>query len=131
MKRYGYDVYRYLIFAHKDLDIDYFTRKSGATSGYALELFTRIFNSLMSESMDVSYLYETYYKEEYPTFESFILKYYELEEDIVKEIMDELHAFPEIRLYDYNALSVGENFDDFITSDELESRFDKLLRMEI
>ena len=45
--------------------------------------------------------------------------------------MTELHSFPEIRLYDYNALSVGENFDDFITSDELASRFEKLLRMEI
>lgn len=131
MKRYGYDVYRYLIFAHKDLDVDYFIRKSGATSGYALELFTRIYNSLMSESMDVNYLYENYYKEEYPTFESFIYKYYELDEDIVNEIMNELRSSPEIRLYDYNALSVGENFDDFITSDELGSRFDKLLRMEI
>ena len=131
MKRYCYDFYKYLIFAHKDLNIEYFIEKSGVTSGYALELFIRIFNSLMSESMDVLYLYETYYKEEYPSFANFIYKYYALEEDVVMAIMKELHSFPEIRLYDYDALSVGENFDNFIMSDELATRFDNLLRMTI
>ena len=31
--RYGYDMYRYLIFAHKDLTEDYFVEKSGAIGG--------------------------------------------------------------------------------------------------
>lgn len=35
MKRYGYDMYQYLIFAHKDLTEEYFVSKSGVLDGYA------------------------------------------------------------------------------------------------
>ena len=51
--RYGHGMYRYLIFAHKDLTEEYFVEKSGAVNGYAKELFQRIYKSLFSESMDV------------------------------------------------------------------------------
>ena len=39
MKRYGYDFYQYLIFAHKDLTQEYFVSKSGVLDSYAKELF--------------------------------------------------------------------------------------------
>ena len=37
----------------------------------------------------------------------------------------------ELRLYDYDSLSVGENFDDFITSDDVYERFEKLVMMVV
>ena len=36
MRRYGYDFYQYLIFAHKDLTEEYFVSKSGVLDGYCL-----------------------------------------------------------------------------------------------
>ncbi len=128
--RYGYDMYSYLIFAHKDLTEEYFLQKSGVIDGYAKELFMRIYKSIMAESEDVSHLYETFYKTEYSSLSEFVEKYYCLEKKYVNEIMTYLENNPQLKLYDYNSLSVGEYFDDFICSDTFCERFNQLLLME-
>ena len=52
--------------------------------------------------------------------------YFQLEPIYAKERTDTLDTRKELRLYDYDSLSVGENFDDFITSDDVYERFEKL-----
>ena len=127
--RYAYDMYRYLIFASKNLTEDYFIEKSGAIDGYAKELFLRIYKSVFSESMDVQYLYDTFYKSEYKSFTDFLTGYYQLEPAIVEKIADTLEQRKELRLYDDDSMSAGENFDDFITSEDVYERFEKLVMM--
>ena len=127
--RYAYDMYRYLIFASKSLTEDYFIEKSGAIDGYAKERFLRIYKSVFSESMDVQYLYDTFYKSEYKSFTDFLTGYYQLEPAIVEKIADTLEQRKELRLYDYDSMSAGENFDDFITSEDVYERFEKLVMM--
>ena len=127
--RYAYDMYRYLIFASKNLTEDYFIEKSGAIDGYAKELFLRIYKSVFQESMDVQYLYDTFYKSEYKSFTDFLTGYYQLEPAIVEKIADTLEQRKELRLYDYDSMSAGENFDDFITSEDVYERFEKLVMM--
>ena len=124
-------MYRYLIFAHKDLTEEYFVEKSGAIDGYAKELFQRIYKSVFSESMDVQYLYNTFYRTEYANMEEFLIGYYQLEPKYAKEIVEILEDRKELRLYDYDSLSVGENFDDFITSDDVYERFEELVMMAV
>ena len=124
-------MYRYLIFAHKDLTEEYFVEKSGAIDGYAKELFQRIYKSVFSESMDVQYLYNTFYRTEYANMEEFLIGYYQLEPKYAKVIVEILEDRKELRLYDYDSLSVGENFDDFITSDDVYERFEKLVMMAV
>ena len=131
MRRYGYDFYQYLIFAHKDLTEENFVSKSGVLDGYAKELFIRIYKSLFAESDDVKHLYEAFYLDEYENFEKFLLGVYGLTEGDARSIQKTLNANPVLRLYDYNSLSVGENFDDFICSDDMYERFQKLLMMEV
>ena len=127
--RYAYDMYRYLIFASKNLTEDYFIEKSGAIDGYAKELFLRIYKSVVSERMDVQYLYDTFYKSEYKSFTDFLTGYYQLEPAIVEKIADTLEQRKELRLYDYDSMSAGENFDDFITTEDVYERFEKLVMM--
>ena len=129
--RYGYDMYRYLIFAHKDLTEDYFVEKSGAIGGYAKELFQRIYKSIFSESIDVQYMYDTFFLAEYMDLAEFLKGYYQLEPEWANEIVDILNNRKELRLYEYDSLSAGENFDDFITSDEVYKRFEKLVMMSV
>ena len=124
-------MYRYLIFAHKDLTEDYFVEKSGAIGGYAKELFQRIYKSIFSESMDVQYMYDTFFLAEYRDLAEFLKGYYQLEPEWANEIVDILNNRKELRLYEYDSLSAGENFDDFITSDEVYKRFEKLLMMSV
>lgn len=124
-------MYRYLIFAHKDLTEEYFVEKSGAIDGYAKELFQRIYKSVFSESMDVQYLYNTFYRTEYANMGEFLIGYYQLEPKYAKEIVEILEDRKELRLYDYDSLSVGENFDDFITSNDVYERFEKLVMMAV
>lgn len=131
MKRYGYDMCQYLIFAHKDLTQEYFVNKSGVLDGYAKELFIRIYKSLFAESDDVKHLYETFYLDEYENFEKFLIGLYGLTEDDAHSIQETLDINPVLRLYDYKSLSIGENFDDFICSDDMYERFQKLLMMEV
>ena len=129
--RYAYDMYRYLIFASKNLTEDYFIEKSGAIDGYAKELFLRIYKSVFSESMDVQYMYDTFFLAEYRDLAEFLKGYYQLEPEWANEIVDILNNRKELRLYEYDSLSAGENFDDFITSDEVYKRFEKLLMMSV
>lgn len=129
--RYVYDVYRYLIFAHKDLTEEYFVEKSGAVGGYAKELFQRIYKSIFSESMDVQYLYNTFYKTEYANMAEFLMGYYQLTSEYVAEIVDILDNNKELRLFDYNSLYTGDNFDDFITSENVYEKFDNLFLRRI
>lgn len=129
--RYAYDMYRYLIFAHKDLTEDYFVEKSGAINGYAKELFQRIYKSIFSESMDVQYLYNTFYKTEYDKLTDFLIGYYHLETKYAKEIVNLLNDRKELRLYDYDSLSASEYFDDLITSEEVYEKFEKLIMMSV
>lgn len=127
--RYAYDMYRYLIFASKNLTENYFIEKSGAIDGYAKELFQRIYKSVFSESMDVEYMYDTFFKSEYKSFTDFLMGYYQLEPVVAEEITDTLEQRKDLRLYDYDSMSAGENFDDFITSEEVYERFEKLIMM--
>ena len=129
--RYGYDMDHYLIFAHKDLTEAYFVEKSGAVGGYAKELFQRIYKSIFSESMDVQYMYDTFYRTEYKDLVEFLRGYYQLEPEWANEIVDILNNSKELRLYEYDSLSAGENFDDFITSEEVYERFEKLVMMNV
>lgn len=129
--RYAYDMYKYLIVAHKDLSEEYFLEKSGVFGGYAQELFLRIYKSLIAESEDVKHVYESFYLDEYTSYKDFIAGYYALKEESVEKIMETLNSNPSFRLYDYKSLSVGENFDDFITSESVYERFLKLLLMEV
>lgn len=127
--RYGYDMDCYLIFAHKNLTEEYFVEKSGAVGGYAKELFQRIYKSIFSESMDVKYMYDTFYSTEYKGMMDFLIGYYQLEPEYATEIVQILKDSPDLRLYDYDSYSAGENFDDFITSEDLYDRFEKLVMM--
>lgn len=129
--RYAYDMYRYLIFAHKDLTEDYFVEKSGAINGYAKELFQRIYKSIFSESMDVQYLYDTFYRTEYNEMTDFLIGYYQLDPEYAKEVVGLLDDRKELRLFDYDSLSASEIFDDFITSEKVYERFEKLLMMSV
>ena len=124
-------MYRYLIFAHKDLTEKYFVEKSGAKDGYAKELFERIYKSIFSESMDVQYMYDTFYRTEYGSLTDFLTGYYQLEPEDAKKITDTFEQRKELRLYDYDSLSAGENFDDFITSEDVYERFEKLIMMSV
>ena len=129
--RYSYDMYRQLIFAHKDLTEDFFVEKSGAIDGYAKELFQRIYKSIFSESMDVQYLYNTFYRTEYEGMTDFLIGYYQLEPEYAKEIVDLLNNRKELRLFDYDSLAAGEYFDDLITSEKVYEKFEKLIMMSV
>ena len=124
-------MYRYLIFAHKDLTEDFFVEKSGAIDGYAKELFQRIYKSIFSESMDVQYLYNTFYRTEYEGMTDFLIGYYQLEPEYAKEIVDLLNNRKELRLFDYDSLAAGEYFDDLITSEKVYEKFEKLIMMSV
>lgn len=129
--RFVYDMYKYLLVVHKDITEDYFLKKSGAVSGYALQFFQRLWNSIFQESDDVHALYENYYWQEYENYYLFLEGYYGLENATVEDIKDVLTTNPDYKLIDYSSLDYGENFDDLISSEDLHDRFEKILLMAL
>jgi len=62
---------------------------------------------------------------------AFLRGYYQLDPGDADEIVGVLNDRKELRLYDYNTMAAGEYFDDFITSEDVYDRFEKLIMMNV
>lgn len=53
MKMFTYDFCRYIMVVNRNLTKDYFLDKAGIRGGYAKDMFSRIYDSIFSESEDL------------------------------------------------------------------------------
>jgi hypothetical protein len=128
---YGYDMYKNLLIVNRNLTKEWFLEKAGIRSGYARDMFSRLYDSIFKVSENVEELYHTYYSLEYFSFEEFLLKWYDLKKEYVDEILKALHEHKEWTIIAYDSLAYGENVDDFFFSENLYKRIEKLLLMTI
>lgn len=127
---YYYDAYKCLILANSSLNKDVFCKKAGANTGYAKDIFSRIYDSIFSEAEDVIECFNNYYVVEYNTFEDYLLNKYSIANDKVHEIIDTLHSHP-LKLYDVDTLFYGDSaIYDFWSSDNMINRILDLIVSE-
>jgi hypothetical protein len=69
----AYDFYKSLLLVNKKLTKEIFLAKTGALDGYSLNMFSRMYDSITSELIDVEREFEKYYSFEYKSFEQFFL----------------------------------------------------------
>lgn len=127
--RYKYQTFSYLFFSHKDITEQYFAEKSGALEGYSKDLFSRAYKTLFAESKNVKYLFDCYYQQEYNDFRDFLIRFYQLDDKCVDEMIEVMDNHPQYVLLDNDGLSVDGNLDTII--EYLEKRFEKIILMEI
>ena len=126
--RYDYAPYESLLLVNKGLTRDEFLQRVGAEKGYAVELFSTIYDSIFSESEDLKDSYEKYYICEFNSFEEYLRKEFSMPWEIAKLWSDVYEREDNLTVIRWAHLDYGENgMSDFIFSEELYDKFSNAL----
>lgn len=116
---------------NRNLTKDYFLDKAGIRGGYAKDLFSRIYDSIFSESEDLVDSYEKYYCQEFDSWGLMLEKKYNVPKETVDMFIQDLQENADYTLIGFDSLSYGENIDNLFSSGVFDKRFDQLLLMKI
>lgn len=126
--KYDYAPYESLLLVNKNLSKDEFLIRIGAEKGYAVELFSMIYDSIFSESEDLRDSYEKYYRCEFQSFGEYIHKEFSLPLDLAKTLSKLCEKEDQITILRWSQLDYGENgIADFIFSEEMYDKFSKVI----
>lgn len=129
--RFDYDCYESLLIVDKRLSKDLFLQRAGASTGFATQLFSKLYDSIFAESEDLYTSYTKYYTEEYDNFFSYLQHEFSLNKAVFNEIRIILESNNNLRVIRWSQLSYGENSSmDLIFGEELGDRFAKILTGE-
>ena len=129
--KYAYDQYKSLIIVNKNISKDYFLNQSGASHGYALDMFSRIYECIFSEAESLEDIFERYYIQEYQDIKSILYHKYCINRDDVKMIMELKNSNPDYVIYDFDELNYGDSGSiTFAFSEEICERITNLLLMK-
>ena len=131
MKMYTYDCFRYIMVVNRNLTKDFFLDKAGIRGGYAKDMFSRIYDSIFSESEDLVDSYEKYYSQEFDSLELMLEKKYNVPKENVDMFIQDLRENADYTLIGFDSFSYGENIDNLLSSGIFDKRFDQLLLMKI
>ena len=131
MKKFTYDNFRYIMVVNRNLTKNYFLDKAGIRGGYAKDMFSRIYDSIFSESEDLVDSYEKYYSQEFDSLGLMLEKKYTVPKENVDMFIQDLRENADYTLIDFDSLSYGENIDNLFSSGVFDKRFDQLLLMKI
>lgn len=123
---------KYLFFIHKKLNRKKFLRAAKVQQGsFAEGMFSRMYDFITSEAIDLKREYEKYYGKEYRSFQEFLRKKMNITERMIENIMKTLEKKPELILYRKDWSTYGNyNIGTFILSDEIQEKIEKTLMME-
>ena len=125
---YRYKYYNFLLIINKGITLQRFLEKVGAKTGYALNMFTHLYNSIFSECHNVMEDYEKYYQIEYTSFKHFLHRKYFIPKYKVEEIVKTINTNSELIIIAFDSLSYGiSNSYDFLFGNKLSRRFEQLL----
>lgn len=131
MKMFTYDYCRYIMVVNRNLTKDYFLDKAGIRGGYAKDMFSRIYDSIFSESEDLIDSYKKYYCQEFDSWGLMLEKKYNVPKETVDMFIQDLQENSDYTLIGFDSLSYGENIDNLFSSGVFDKRFDQLLLMKI
>ncbi len=123
-----YESYKIMVLIHPDLTEKNFLKKTGAKDGYAKKMFTEMYQSIISERIDVIAEYKKFYSVEYGTLEEYLYKKYNLEVESIEELMEALEENKECRLYRKDQNSYGNwEISTFMNSETMFDRITEIL----
>lgn len=124
----AYDFYKSLILVNKNITKEIFLAKTGAEDGYALNMFSRLYDSITCELVNLDVEYDKYYSFEYPSLEHFLYRKYNLNEEDISNLMEERKKYPECILYRKDDLAYGGN-GQLTTFAFSEAMYDRVMEM--
>lgn len=129
--RLSYDFYKSLVLINRNLTKDIFLELSGVRDGYSMNMFSRMYESLTSELIDVDKEYSKYYSFEYKSIEHYLWKKFNFEESDIELLIEERKNNPDCILYRKDELSYGDDgLIQFAFSDTMYERINNLLLLK-
>lgn len=104
----AYDFYKSVLLINKNLTKEIFIQKSGVEDGYSLNMFSRMYDSLTSELIDVDREFKKYYSFEYENMEHFLYRKYNIKGKYIDELMEVRKENPDCILYRKDDNSYGD-----------------------
>lgn len=96
----------YLLLINKNLNKELFISNANVKEGtYAFSIVERIYEMIFSEIINLKEEFINYYSDEYTRFEIFLRNYYNLDEKLIQNILDQ----NEKDVFIGNSLSNGDN----------------------
>ncbi|KAA8480031.1 hypothetical protein BDE36_2379 [Arcticibacter tournemirensis] len=128
---YYYDDFEFMFLVHRNLDKAAFLFSAGANHGYAADMFGRMYDALMIESLDVIEEFNRFYKPEYEALGGFLYRKWNFSYKNVEDILKKLEKNPEARLmrrieYSY----YGSELRKFMSEEPMVDRIEKILLMK-
>ncbi len=130
--RLTYDFYKSLLLVNKNLTKEIFLSKTGAKDGYALDMFSRMYDSVTSELINLDIEYSKYYSFEYSTLESFLYRKYNINEENIFKLIEERKKYPDCILYRKDDLAYGGNgeLSTFAFSETMHDRVMEIIMLK-
>ncbi|MCU0349765.1 MAG: hypothetical protein MUF43_02895 [Flavobacterium sp.] len=127
----AYDFYKSLLLMNKNLTKENFLEKSGSQSGYSLNMFSRMYDSVSSELINVDLEYEKFYAFEYENIEQFLYRKYNIREKYIEELMKFRKDNPDCILYRKDDHSYGDyGIPQFMFSESMYDRIIEILTLK-
>ncbi len=127
----AYDFYKSLLLINKKLTKELFIERTGVKEGYSLSMFSRMYDSVTSELIDVDEEYKKYYSFEYETMEHFLYRKYNLKGKHIEELIEERKNNPDCLLYRKDDNSYGDyGIAQFTFSDIMYNRVMEILTLK-
>ncbi|GAB4015029.1 hypothetical protein GCM10028808_39220 [Spirosoma migulaei] len=128
----AYDFYKSLLLLDSKLTKEIFLDKAGVKDGYSLQMFSKMYDSVFSELINVEKEYETYYITEYKSLETFLFKKYNLKQEDISLIINEKEKYPDCQLYRKDDNSYGDyGLVQFTFSEVMYDRIVNILMLKI
>lgn len=123
-----YGSFNGLFLIHKKLNKKIFVAKVGAKTGHSVNMFSRMFDCIFYELINVDSEFKKYYKFEYKSLDNFLYKKLNIDEDSISLLMKVRKKNPDCILY-RKPDSVGGyyNLIQFAFSETLNERITNIL----
>lgn len=130
--RYSNGFCEHLKVVHKDLTLENFLYNARVVDGFGAELFTRLYNSVMSEAENMEVLYELFYKKEYDCFSTFIGSKFAIPKKSLNLLMNGMSESDNYTLIYYDSLHYGmTDVDELLYGEDYEEKFTKLFLLSL
>lgn len=128
--RCQYDMYQSMVVVNKDINKEYFLNRAGAKAGYAKSMFSRIYDSIFSEAINLEDVFERYYAIEYKDIYEFLYNRYCLSRTIVNKIRELKQNNADNVIIAFDELNYGDpGIVEFAFSESMYDRITQILLM--
>lgn len=129
--RYSYDFYKSIVVLNRKLKLETFLTLTGAEKGYAREMFTRMYEGIFSELIDLESERLRFYGFEYNSLEQYLYRKFNLPEEDIGALMKMKAECEDYGIFRTDDLAYGDSgVNQLAFSEMMNNRIDDILLLK-